>query len=152
MNNEVHDNPYRDGLYRQIFAFMREKRVFTRADLMRYTCGELGKEVNEANYAVTILMSPRKSSRIGDCRGNVAANGHLYYLDKLPRQMRAGVRDPQKFMLRWRTEPLEHRRRVTRLEVADLRELVGVIKEEGCVRKVNREVWRKVTDKIEQGD
>ena len=98
----VHENPYRAGLYNDIFAFLKRKQVITRAELMDYAMKELGKSETSANAAVTVILSPRKESKIGDCRGNISAQGHLYFMEKLTRQVKAGVKDPQKFRLRWR--------------------------------------------------
>src|SRR3989344_5657966 len=97
-----HDNPYRKGLYREIFGHAKQKQVFTRADLMDYTMKTMSKSESEANAAVTVILSPRKTSKRGDCRGNISSNGHLYYMEKLGRQVRDGVKSPQNFRLRWR--------------------------------------------------
>jgi len=112
-----HENPYRAGLYHDIFAFLKQKQVVTRQELLDYTMEKLGKSADAANAAVTVILSPRKASKRGDCRGNISAQGHLYYMEKLPRQVKAGVKDPQKFRLRWREVAMEPRTREVPSEV-----------------------------------
>lgn len=115
--SEKHENPYRAGLYHNVFAYLKQKQVVTRAELLEHTKTKLGKTDEEAQAAVTVILSPRKASKRGDCRGNMSAQGHLYFLDKLGRQVKAGVKDPQKFRLRWRETVLEPRKRVVTGEV-----------------------------------
>jgi predicted RecB family nuclease len=112
-----HDNPYRPGLYHDIFAKVRKVQVMTREDLMKHTMEGLGKSLQAANAAVTVILSPRLTSKIGDCRGNLSAAGHEYYMEKLGRSIKAGIKDPQRFRLRWRKEVLEPRNRVQKIEV-----------------------------------
>lgn len=150
---KVNENPYREGQYREIFDEMRKRQVFSKAELIQYVVMDLGLTYERAKYSVTILMSPRKISRIGDCRGSISACGHLYYMEKLPRQMRCGMRDPQKFRLRWRENPLEPRNRVAKLEteslqIADLKEIARLIRAEGIVKKVNSNIWKKLVEEI----
>ena len=107
-----HKNWYRRGLFHDVFGFMKTKQVFTRAELMEYTQNVLGKTKAEASAVVTILLSPRLTSNRGDCRGNVAAQGHLYYVEKMGRKVIRGIREPQKFRLRYRVKVLEPRNRL----------------------------------------
>lgn len=104
-----HKNWYRRGLFHDVFGFMKTKQVFTRAELMEYTENVLGKTKAEASAVVTILLSPRLTSTRGDCRGNVAAQGHLYYVEKMGRKVVRGTKEPQKFRLRYRVKELEPR-------------------------------------------
>lgn len=115
--SEKHENPYRDGIYHNLFGFARQKQVFTRSDLMTYAVEKLGMTVTAANAAVTVIMSPRKESKRGDCRGNMSAAGHIYYMEKLARQVKGGVKDDQKYRLRYRTPALEARKRNVKIAV-----------------------------------
>jgi len=120
MSDKNHANPYRSGLYQGIFGHLKQKQVVTRQELVDFTMKTLGKSEAAANAAVTVILSPRKASKIGDCRGNISSNGHLYYMAKLGRQVHAGVRDPQKFRLQWRVTALEPR---TRQPVAEVKQV-----------------------------
>ncbi len=106
-----HANPYREGCqYHATFGYMQKKQVFTRAEVLAFTAEKFGKE---KPADVTVLFSPRKESKRGDCRGNISAQGHLYFVGKLARQVKGGVKGPQKFRLFWRAEALEPRTRAT---------------------------------------
>jgi len=109
-----HENPYREGQYHEEFAFIMKKQYVTRKDVLDFTLQKFGK-YKPAD--VTVLLSPRKSSTRGDCRGNISAQGGLYYMEKLPRQVKAGVKEPQKFRLRWREKVLEPRTRQEKVEI-----------------------------------
>ena len=115
--SKKHDNPYREGQYRKIFAFMMKKQYVTRNDLLSFTAETFGK-AKPAD--VTVLLSPRESSKRGDCRGSISAQGHLYYMEKLGRKVHAGIKDPQMFRLRWRPTPLE---RLTRNEKVETKQV-----------------------------
>jgi len=112
-----HANPYREGLYHDLFGFIKQNQVVTRADLVTFTVEKLEKVIAAANAAVTVVLSPRKESKRGDCRGNMSAAGHLYFMEKLPRQVKGGVKEPQKFRLRYRTPALEPRKRTVSVAV-----------------------------------
>jgi hypothetical protein len=115
--SEKHDNPYREGLYNKVFGFIKAKQVVTRAQVLEFTLKQ-GKKEDAANAAVTVLLSPRKTARKNcDPRGNMSAQGHLYYMEKLPRKTVKGEKEAQKFRLRWRTPALEARKRVEKIEV-----------------------------------
>jgi len=103
-----HDNPYRQGNYRKTFGFIMTKRIVTRAEVLAYTKETFGVE---KPADVTVILSPRLTSKIGDPRGNISSCGHEYYMQKLNRATHAGIRDPQKFQLRWRVTALEPRTR-----------------------------------------
>lgn len=109
-----HENPYREGQYHDTFAFIMKKQYVTRKDVLGFTVQKFGKH---KPADVTVLLSPRKSSTRGDCRGNISAQGHLYYMEKLPRQVKNGVKEPQKFRLRWREKALEPRTRQEKVEI-----------------------------------
>lgn len=109
-----HSNPYRSGQYHETFAFIMKKQVVTRADVLRFTEEKFGKE---KPADVTVLLSPRKDSKRGDCRGNMSAQGHLYYMEKCQRHTVKGEKEAQKFRLRWRTTAMDPRKRETPVEV-----------------------------------
>lgn len=103
MSDKKNKNPYREGAYREIFAVWKKKQVVTKAELIEFAVKELGKTTEQAHADVTVILSPRYKSDRGDCRGNISAQGHLYYAEKLPRKVVLGVKEPQKYRLRWRT-------------------------------------------------
>ena len=102
-------NPYREGSkYHEIFEFIRQKQVVTRAQLL-----EQGFPIAD----VTVVLSPRAegiSTRGGDPRGNLSAQGHVYYMEKLNHKKG----EAQKFRLRYRETALEKRVRPPKVEVA----------------------------------
>ena len=121
-----HKNPYRSGSYHQLFQFMQKKQVYTRQELMDFEMKVEGLTETQASANVLVLNSPRESSKRGDCRGNISAHGELHYSQKLAREVKAGVKGVQKFRLRWRTTPLEARRRVEKIEVAPAKTIAKV--------------------------
>ena len=114
----VHINPYRDGLFHGVFGYMKQKQVYTRDELMAFAQDKMGKTKAQASAVVTILLSPRKTSKRGDCRGNVACRGEIHYNEKLAREVKNGVKGPKKFRLRWRDPILSRRTR----EVAEVKQ------------------------------
>ncbi len=96
-----HKNPHREGsVYWNMFKFMQQKQVFTRQEMVESKIG--------SPYDITIVLSPRKTSKRGDPRGNPAAHGHLYYLEPFPKRV---VGESKRFRLRWREVPLARRGR-----------------------------------------
>lgn len=108
-----HENPHRGNKdYASLFSYMQRNQTFTRKGLIEFCINKLHLTPKNALYNVNILNSPREKSHKGsDPRGNIASFGHLYYVEKLERKWVAGIRQPQYFRLRWRTEPLEPKRR-----------------------------------------
>jgi len=102
-------NPYRAGsAYANIFDFIRSKQVVTRSDLLKQ-----GFSVSD----VTVVLSPRaegSSTRDGDCRGNLSAQGQVYFLEKLAKKQG----EDQRFRLRYRKTELEKRVRPPKVEKA----------------------------------
>ena len=97
-------NPYREGsAYHGIFSAWQKKQIVTEQELI-----EAGHK--KADIGV-VVRSPRKSSTRGDCRGNMSCQGHLYYAELLKRKTVKGVKEPQKYRLRWRSEALPPRKR-----------------------------------------
>ena len=117
MSKIRHENMYRQGNYRKTFGFIMAKRIVTRAEVLAFTKETFGVE---KPADVTVLLSPRKTSKIGDPRGNISANGDQYYMQKLNRATKMGIREPQRFMLRWREVLLEPR---TRQPVAEVKQV-----------------------------
>jgi len=135
MSKKEHVNPYRPGLYHDVFGYLKQKQVITRAEYVKYVMETLGKTEAEANAVVTLMLSPRKSSSRGDCRGNMSAQGHLYYIEKLARQVRAGVKEPQKFRLRWREVVLEPRNRIVKVDtVSEKTKVVDKVVDKAVVK------------------
>ena len=99
------------GDYAKATAWMKSKQVYTRKELIAYLL-TLGKEPMACEYTATILLSPRKRSKRGDCRGNVNNPwGHLAYNAKMERKLHFGIKEDQRFKLRYRDEPLPPRHR-----------------------------------------
>ena len=107
-------NPYRPGsTYYDLFEYWKQKQILTKSEMVRYVVEREGKTVKQAIYDVTVILSPRNRSDRGDCRGNVAAHGHLYFAERLPRKVEYGLKEEQRFRLRWRHHVLEPRVRIT---------------------------------------
>lgn len=130
-----HENPYREGDSRVIFDYMIAKQSFTRKELVDYVMKQLGKDEVAAKAQVQTLISPRKSSNRGDCRGQVSAQGHLYFIEKIRRLIRYGIREPQRLRLRWREEPLERKCRKGQISIQ-------VRQEKTVAKEVKREKSR----------
>lgn len=101
-------NPYRDGsAYNKLFAFIRSKQVVTVAQL------------SEAGFKpadITVVLSPRAvGTSKGDPRGNLSSQGHVYYMERLPKKNKG---EAQRFRIRWRKEPMEKRTRHIQKELA----------------------------------
>ena len=100
MASKKNRNPYREGsAYANIFDYIRKQQsqIITRSELL-----EQGFSVSD----VTVVLSPRaegSSTRGGDCRGNLSAQGHIYFMEKLP--LKDGK--SKRFRLRYRSEALE---------------------------------------------
>lgn len=112
-----HKNPYKRGNYYDLFGFMKKKQVVTRNEVLQHAAGELKMATSAAQAITTVMLSPRKESKRGDCRGNYSSMGHLYYMEKLPRRTVKGVKESQRFRLRWRTPALEPNKRPTKERV-----------------------------------
>lgn len=92
-------------------AWMRQKQVYTRKELIDHLVA-MGKTQKNAEYAATILLSPRASSNLGkDVRGNPSNRwGHIAYNEKLPRRIIDGRKEDQQFLFRLRGVELEPRK------------------------------------------
>lgn len=111
------DNPYRQGDSRELFDYIQKRQIVSKEECRQWLVNELGKSYKAACATTTTVLSPRKSSKRGDCRGNMSAEGHIYYMEKLGRTVKYGVREPQKFRLRWREVELARRCRRPSLQV-----------------------------------
>ena len=97
-------NPYRDGsAYNSVFAIWQKAQVVTEQGLIEAGC-------KKADIGV-VVRSPRETSSRGDCRGNRSCQGHLYYAELLKRKVSGGVKEVQRYRLRWRPVALEARSR-----------------------------------------
>lgn len=110
-------NPYRDGsAYSKIFDNLRKANQagVTRAGLL-----EAGYSVSD----ITVILSPREEGKCrGDCRGNMSAAGHLYFVT-------SKVKDGEKrFVLRWRKKDLEPSKRQVKAKVSQKKTKVEEVK------------------------
>ena len=103
---KTHTNPYRTGDSHELFDYIKTKQVVTKEECRKFVLDTLLKGEKAAQATSESLLSPRLSSRRGDCRGRVSAQGHIYYMEKLKRPIIMGIREPQSFRLRWRETPL----------------------------------------------
>ena len=117
--SKKNENPYRKGsAYHAIFGYWQKKQVVTEQELI-----DAGFKKTDINV---VVKSPRESSTRGDCRGNISCQGHLYYAELLKRKVVKGVKEVQRYRLRWRKVALEPRKRRTKaiesqkVEVADV--------------------------------
>jgi len=111
-----HQNPYnKTSNYFALFGKLRKLQVMTRQALVDFATS-MGMSAAASQASVTVVLSPRKESKRGDCRGNMSAQGHLYCLEPLARvKGKDGKNEPRKFRLRWRTKALEPRKRLPKL-------------------------------------
>jgi len=106
-------NEKHGGDYFSLFQYMQKNQTFTRKGMMEFCINKLHLTPDKALYNVNILNSPREKSHNGsDPRGSENAHGEFYYCEPLERKWVAGIKQPQYFRLRWRTEPMEPKRRV----------------------------------------
>jgi hypothetical protein len=127
-------NPYREGSqYHGLFGFIRKAQVVVRSAVLAHA-KEIGMTEDAAEATATVILSPRewdgkdadangvlhaKVTRIGedgkpvvtsskgDCRGNMSAAGHIYFMEKLAKK----DGEEQRFRLRYyKTELPPHKR------------------------------------------
>jgi hypothetical protein len=101
------ENPYKRGEYKDGFSFIRSKRIVTIADVVDFFRKK--KTLAAARASATVLLSPRaEGTTRGDCRGNMSAQGHLYYMSPLARKTdKDDNKEPQRFELKWREKAME---------------------------------------------
>ena len=96
--------------YGQATAWMRKKQVYTKSELVAFL-QSIGKTERAAIETAVVLLSPRESSKRGDCRGNRSNPwGHIAYNDKLMRRQVNGKKEVQRFRFRFRKNALEPRK------------------------------------------
>jgi hypothetical protein len=102
-------NPYRNTkeshAYHDIFNDIRKApgQIVTRSGLIA---------LGHSPHDVTVVLGPRDEGKSrGDCRGNMSAQGHLYFMDAIKKPG-----EEKKFRLRWRKTPLDPRKRVIERE------------------------------------
>ena len=135
-----HENPYRAGMYHDVFAYWKQKQIVTRSEYVKFVMEKLDKTETAANAVVTVMLSPRKTSKRGDARGNISSAGHLYFADKLARQVKMGIKEEGKFRLRWREVALEPRTRNEKIETKGEKVIAKEVKE---VKEVKKEKTKK---------
>ena len=98
--SKKHENPYRAGVaYAGIFDAIRASG---NSGVSRDALVEKGFKAAD----ITVVLSPRKASKRGDCRGNMSAQGHIYCV--IPLKGEAGTR----FRLSWRDPEMKPRERI----------------------------------------
>lgn len=98
--------------YGKATKWMRHEKSYNKRELIEFI-RTLGNTKARATFCAITLLSPRLTSRIGDCRGMISNPwGHLAYNEKLKRRMMDnGKFEKQRFRLRWRKEALPPRYR-----------------------------------------
>lgn len=125
-------NPYNNGNYALIFAFIQGEKSFTMAQVIEFAMGletvvvartqdhypdnNIGDTVNlvesMAKASSQVVCCPRETGDgIAMGRGNYSSMGHLYFLQPLKRKT---IKDAdgnktletQRYRLRWRKEPM----------------------------------------------
>ena len=104
MSKRVELDVRSESNYGKATDFMRKKQIYTKTDLVNFFKG-LGKDDKAAMASAVVMLSPRKESTRGDCRGNMSNPwGHVAYNDKLGRKIdkETGKKEEQKFRFRFR--------------------------------------------------
>lgn len=103
--SKTRSNPYRDGsAYSKVFDALRKAGIkgASRKELLK----------NHAPADVTVVLSPRaEGDSRGDCRGNMSAAGHQYFVSTRT------VDGEKRFRLCWRKTELEARKRQAKAKV-----------------------------------
>lgn len=102
---------YGRGNYAKLENFWRgtKKGIVTRSEMIAYG-QSIGMSESEAAASTTVILSPRESSERGDCRGNLSAQGHLYFAEPLARE----TGEEGRFRFRTRVTALERRVRTAK--------------------------------------
>jgi len=93
-------NPYRKGCaYDRVFTDIRAtgQKGITRQELL---------DKGHSPSDVTVVLSPRETSKRGYAGGNRSAKGQKYFVRLPARKIVAGVKEPQRFVFAWRKKPL----------------------------------------------
>lgn len=101
-------SPYKRGNYAKLFAFWQsdKKGIATRQEIVAYG-KSIGMKETEAEASTTVILSPRQADGRGDCRGNLSAQGHVYFAEPLAK----AKGEDRRFRLRWRNPVLAKRTR-----------------------------------------
>jgi hypothetical protein len=76
------ENPYREGsTYHKLFSILQRSPA-TRQKLVDFARKNIRLRRTAAEAAVGVVLSPREKSKRGDCRGNLSAAGHVYFVAK----------------------------------------------------------------------
>ena len=117
--SKKHENPYKEngkgkGIYHRVFEKWRKTGIagITRKALIASEVAE-GRTESQASADVTVVLGPTKESTRGDCRGNLSAQGHLYFARRVPIK---GQKREMRYILQWRSEPLEPQKRVKAID------------------------------------
>lgn len=104
-------NVYRRGVYFNLFQWVMDqkdksghRRAFSRKEFLAYAVS-LGMSDTAASASVGVILSPTESSERGDCRGNMSAMGHLYYMERITKD------GETLYKLHFRKEAMEAHRR-----------------------------------------
>ena len=105
------------GNYKRITEWMRKKQVYTKsqivAEMLTY-----GIEVTAAEATKGVMISPRLSSKIGNCCGNMANPwGDIAYNKLLDRKVISGVKEEQKYKFTYRESPLAPHKRKAKVSI-----------------------------------
>jgi len=98
-------NPYRNSsAYHKVFEAVRAvgQKGISKKGLLN-----AGHKMAD----ITVVLSPRETSSRGDCRGSLSSRGHIYFMEKKARRMIGGMKEPQRFALRWRKKMLPQHKR-----------------------------------------
>lgn len=96
------ENPYRpNSQYHKLFSIWQKKQIITKNNLISAGMETFGLSREAATATAIVLLSPRLSSDRGDCRGNMSAQGHVYYAERFAKK-----NGEHRFRLRWRKEIL----------------------------------------------
>ena len=129
MSKKVELEVRKESAYGKATEFMRQKQIYTKTDLVNFFKG-LGRTDEAAVASAVVMLSPRKESNRGDCRGNMSNPwGHIAYNDKLQRK----DKEEQKFRFRFRDEVLE---RLTRKTAKTEQEKEVAVEAVGSVEEV----------------
>lgn len=115
-------SPYKRGNYAKLFSFWQseKKGIATRQEIVSYG-QSIGMKETEAEASATVILSPRESDGRGDCRGNLSAQGHVYFAEPLAK----AKGENRRFRLRWRNPPLAKRTRSG--DSAETAEVTGAV-------------------------
>ena len=124
MSKAKHPSPYRKGskydrIFRNFRALSSKNGSVTRQRLIDDEI-KAGSSEAAAKAAVGVVLSPTATSDKGDCRGNMSAQGHIYFAD---RKASGKSKRIFRYTLRWREtplEPLNRPKKATKTEIPEV--------------------------------